>query len=40
VKAIDPEGVVFAQQVVDVTGEARLRDVRKSLRQTTIEEDQ
>lgn len=40
VKAIDPEGVVFAQQVVDVTGEAHLRDVRKSLRQTTIEEDQ
>ena len=39
IKSIDPDGVVFVQQVVDALGVARPRDVRKSLRQTLIEEE-
>jgi type IV pilus assembly protein PilO len=37
VKHIDIDGVLFAQQVVDAVGEPGTRDVRKSLRQTTVE---
>ncbi len=39
VKTIDADGVTFVQQVVDVMGAPHARDVRKSLRQTTTEED-
>jgi Tfp pilus assembly protein PilP len=39
VKTIDADGVTFVQQVVDVMGASHPRDVRKSLRQTTVEED-
>jgi hypothetical protein len=37
---IDAEGVLFAQQVVDAAGGPHTRDVRKSLRETTVEEGQ
>lgn len=39
VKSIDAESVTFVQQVVNVLGESRARDVRKSLRQITTEVD-
>lgn len=39
VKVIDADGVTFVQQVVDALGVSRPRDVRKSLRQTLVEED-
>lgn len=32
VKAIDADGVVFVERVVDAVGAVRMRDVRKSLR--------
>jgi hypothetical protein len=39
IKAIDSDGVVFAEQTQDVSGTVGTRDVRKSLPRTTLEED-
>jgi hypothetical protein len=39
IKAIDSDGVVFAQQTQDASGMAGTRDIRKSLPRTNFEED-
>jgi Tfp pilus assembly protein PilP len=40
IKSIDAEAVVFSQRVVDPTGTAHTREIRKPLRQTLIEEEE
>jgi len=39
IKAIDADGVVFVEQTVDVIGAVHTRDVRKSLRLASTEDD-